>query len=133
MRNIAFSLTTPQFRDRTKTVTRRNGWLWLVEQNPTPEAPVPLMGIVKGMGLKRGERVERLGPIAVTSATRETLRRMLDDEAYGRSEVVREGFPHLTPAEFVAFYCRHNRITPDVEVTRIEFLYRSEHQANDAR
>lgn len=116
MRNISFSLTAPQFRARTKTVTRRNGWRKLRDGDD-------LMGIVKGMGLKKGEKVERLGPIRVVSARREPLRRMLDDYEYGRAETDREGFPHMTPEQFVSFYCKHNRITPDDDVTRIEFTY----------
>src|SRR5690606_12701437 len=116
MRNISFALTTEQFRKRTKTVTRRNGWKHLKQSDDH-------MGCVKCMGLKKGERVEKHGAIRVVSARREPLRRMLDDPGYGHAECHREGFPDMTPAEFVDFYCRANRCTPDEEVTRIEFAY----------
>ena len=29
----------------------------------------------------------------------------------------------MTQEQFVDFYCKHNRITPDDDVTRIEFAY----------
>ena len=41
---MSFSLTTPQFRAQTKTVTRRKGWVFL---NPGDH----VLGIEKGMGL----------------------------------------------------------------------------------
>ena len=37
MRNISFALTTPQFKARTKTVTRRKGWLMLQPGDPVQE------------------------------------------------------------------------------------------------
>lgn len=122
-RLISFSKTTAQIRDRSKTVTRRAGWLWLVEQAPTPEHPIRLTGVEKGMGLKKGEKVVRLTDILVTSATREPLSRMLDEPAYGDAEARREGFPEWTGAAFVEFYCREMRVRPDQAVTRIEFTY----------
>lgn len=110
MRNISFSLTTDQFRDRSKTVTRRTRWVNLV-------AGTRLMGIVKGMGLKPGERVERLGEIEVVSVRREPLNAITDADA------AREGFPRMTGAAFVEMFCRHQGGTPDQTVTRIEFKY----------
>ena len=57
--------------------------------------------------------------------SREPLRRMVDEPAYGRQECVREGFPQLTPEQFVAMFCAsHKGCTPDTTVTRIEFRYR---------
>lgn len=116
MRNISFSHTTAQFRDRTKTVTRRKRWLSL-------QAGDQLMGCVKCMGLRQGETVQKLGPIQVVSAQREPLRRMLDDPEYGRAECVREGYPEMTPDTFVDTYCEAFRCTPDEDVTRIEYVY----------
>jgi len=37
--------------------------------------------------------------------------------------VVKEGFPKLTPAEFVAMFCEHNGCAPDAEITVLEFEY----------
>jgi hypothetical protein len=116
-RCISFFLTTPQIRSRTKSVTRRMGW--------APLKPgTRLWACVKCQGLKKGERVERLAMIEVVEVSRERLRRMTDEPAYGRMECVAEGFPHLTPAEFVAMFCAsHKGCTPETVVTRIAFRY----------
>ena len=68
---MSFSMTTEAVRNRTKTVTRRFGWgdlkpgtlLWAVE---------------KGMGLKKGEHVKKLGLIRVVSTRWEPLWPLLD-------------------------------------------------------
>lgn len=122
MRNISFALTEPQILDRSKTVTRRLGWLHA-------KVGQQLQPVRKAMGLKPGERVVRLGgPIIVTDVRRELLRAMLDDVFYGRQEVALEGFfPHggefYTPHGFVAFFCKANKCQPDVVLTRIAFDY----------
>lgn len=109
-RNMSFALTTEQFKCRAKTVTRRLGWSFLREGDQ-------VMGVVKGMGLKRGEKIERLGLIAITSTRREPLEAITDDD------VVREGFPGMMPAEFVAMFCKHNGCEPSTVVNRIVFSY----------
>lgn len=115
MRNISFALTTQQYRDGSKDVTRRLGWLHL-------KAGDHFMGVEKGMGLKPGEQIVRLGASLVIAATREPLLRMIDEPEYGLIEVRREGFPHMAPAQFVDFFCRtHRGCTPDTVITRIEF------------
>lgn len=116
MRNISFSMTTPQFIDRSKTVTRRNGWVNL-------KIGDKLMGVEKGMGLQKGEKVKRLGMIEVVSVRRELLNTMVVSQWYGKKEVVREGFPNMTPEEFVAMYCKHNKCQPTGLITRIEFRH----------
>lgn len=117
-RNISFALTTPQFKARTKTVTRRVGWLHA-------KAGDELCGVEKSQGLKPGEKIVRLGMIDLADVRREPLRRMTDDEEYGRAEVAREGFPDMAPAEFVTFFCQsHKGCTPDTEITRLEYTYR---------
>jgi len=111
MQNIAFSMTTRQFRDRTKTVTRRCGWLKL-------KAGTRLQGVVKGMGLKKGEHPEALGIIEVVSVGREQL------NVITQQEVIREGFPEMTPAEFIEMFCKGDRgCKPETVVTRIEYRY----------
>ncbi len=111
-RNISFALTTEQFRNRTKTVTRRMGW-----KNLKPGDV--LCGVIKAMGLKPGEKIEKLGLIRVVDARREPLNRVMTAQ-----DTVDEGFPEMRPAEFIAFFCRsHKRCTPDSIVTRIEFEY----------
>lgn len=114
---MSFALTTEQVRRRKKTVTRRLGW-----RDAKPGTVV--QPIVKGQGLKKGETVERIdGPIRFVDVRLERLDRMVDEPEYGRAECIREGFPDLTPAEFVVMFCQHNRCAPFDRVTRIEFEY----------
>jgi hypothetical protein len=116
MRNISFALTTAQFRERIKHVTRRAGWMFL-----TPGQR--LEGCVKCMGLKPGERIQRLGPIVVVDVRREPLGRMLEEIEYGAAEAALEGFPGWTGSQFVELYLRHAGGSAAQMVTRIEFDY----------
>lgn len=115
---MSFALTTEQIRAGTKTVTRRLGWHFL-----TPGTLI--QPVRKGMGLKPGEKVERLrGPIRVVSVRSEQLRRMSDYPAYGIEECAREGFDSMTPFAFVKMFCAsHKGCTPETNVVRIEFEY----------
>ena len=74
-------------------------------------------GVEKGMGLKKGEKVKRLGIIRIVSAYPEQL------SAIDAADVAREGFPDRTPAQFVAMFCKHNQVEPSYMVNRIEFEY----------
>jgi hypothetical protein len=114
--NISFALTTRQFLDRTKDVTRRLGWYRL-------KSGQILTAVKKGQGLKKGEHPARLGQIRVVSSRRERLDRMLTEVGYGHNEVHREGFPDMTPKQFVEMFCEHNGCTQDRVITRIEFEY----------
>lgn len=40
-----------------------------------------------------------------------------------KQECRREGFPSLTPFQFVQMFCEHMKCKPDSEVTRAEFKY----------
>ena len=111
MRNISFALTTQQFLDGTKTVTRRLGW-----QNLRPGDR--LMACEKCMGLKKGEQVTKLGEIRVLGVDREPLKRIVD---YGQIECEREGFPGLSPQQFMAMFANRMKCTGDTWVTRIRF------------
>lgn len=117
MRNISFALTTAQFLDGSKDVTRRIGWL-------NAKAGDVLCAVKKGMGLKPGEKVERLGLIRLVDVRRETLRDLIDrDDGYGFEECRREGFPHFSPPLFVDFFCKsHKGCIPGSIVTRLEFV-----------
>jgi hypothetical protein len=110
MRNISFSATKAQFRARTKTVTRRMRWERLAPGEQ-------LMGVEQAQGLKRGEKIVRLGPIEATNVRREPL------NVITQADVILEGFPDLAPAQFITFFCEFNRCAPDAIVTRIEFIY----------
>jgi len=116
-------LTTEQIRNRTKTVTRRLGWKTLKPGDL-------LQGCVKCMGLKKGEKPEKLAVIRVVNVRREMLHDMLaihnDHDpigAYGNIECRKEGFPHMCPVNFVEFFCDHMGVQPSQVVTRIEFEY----------
>lgn len=108
MRNISFALTTEQFLDGSKVLTRRLGWATL-------KAGERLMAIEKGQGIPKGGHVVRLGEIHVVGVRREPLDEITEED------VAREGFPEMTIAEFVRFFCKHNGCEPDALVTRIEF------------
>ena len=121
VRSISFMLTTDQVRDRSKTVTRRTGW-----ENLKPGTL--LLAVVKGMGLKKGERMEPLAVICVESVCREPLHFMTADLGYGFDEIRREGFAFHPifgwPSMWVDMFCRaHKDCTPETVVTRIEFRY----------
>ncbi len=76
------------------------------------------------MGLKPGESVERICQIRVVDVRREPLDAMDDiGGTYGDAEAVREGFPHMTGAEFVHMFVGHMGGPRDQDVTRIEFEY----------
>ena len=110
MRNMSFSMTKRQVRERTKFVTRRLGW-----ENLKPGERV--MAIEKGQGLKKGERVERLCIIECVGKRRESL------NAITREECALEGFPDMSPDEFVGMFCKANGCTKKTVVSRIEFRY----------
>lgn len=110
MRNISFSKTTPQVRARIKTVTRRWGWLNL-------KAGTRLMAVEKGMGLKKGEKMVRLGEIEVVDVRREPLENITTDD------LVREGLGHMTPEDFIRLLTAGTKKTRKDIVTRIEFRY----------
>ena len=114
--NISFSLTTPQFKARTKDVTRRLGW-----KNLKPGQV--LQACEKCQGLKKGQHPVKLGPIEVVSVRRERLDRLDTEPLYGFCEVVHEGFPKLNPQQFIDMFCRHNRCKPETIITRLEFKY----------
>lgn len=126
MRNMSFALTTEAVRARTKTVTRRTGWRWL-----TPGTLI--QPVVKGMGLKPGEQVQRInGPIRVVTVSQEPLSALLADLDYGFEEVRKEGFADHPlvqglPGCFVEFFrnshAANKRPALSDLITRIEFEY----------
>lgn len=110
-RLMSVSLTEAQVRDRTKTVTRRVGWLML-----KPGDRLTLCR--KVMGRKPGEPLVRIAGVEVVTVRREPL------NAITPADVAAEGFPQMTPAEFTAFFCgSHKGCAPATEVTRIEWRY----------
>lgn len=115
MRAISFALTTPQFLDGSKDVTRRMGWRFLKPGDR-------LIACEKAMGLGKGGKRKDLGVIEITRVERQPLDRMLHAIAWGREECRREGFPDMTPEQFVSFFCAsHKGCLPWSDITRIEF------------
>jgi hypothetical protein len=114
MRNISFALTTPQFIARTKTVTRRNGW-WFMKPGDRVQA------VEKAMGLKKGEKVVKLGVIEIVSVRREPLLNIMDEP----NGCGLEGFPEWNddPQQFIDMYCDANGSDARDDVNRIEFRY----------
>lgn len=109
-RNMSFALTIEQFKKRTKTVTRRFGWHFLSPGDI-------LMGCEKCMGFKKGEKIKRLGLIRVVSIRKEPLNEITTEDC------IKEGFPELTPEQFVEMLCNHSKCLPGDSVNRIEFEY----------
>ncbi len=112
-RNMSFMLTPKQVVDGTKTITRRLGW-------PSVRAGELLYACEKCQGRKPGEPIKGLAILGVVDVRRERL------DAIDEADVVREGFPVLSPTEFVEMFCdamstSARKCTADTVVTRIEF------------
>jgi hypothetical protein len=115
-RNMSFSITTQQARDKSKTVTRRLGW-WFLKSGDC------VRQVEKSQGLRKGEKVKWIHLIRISDARPEPLRRMIDDPTYGKAECILEGFPDMSPEAFVEMFCRHNGCEPDESINRIKFDY----------
>lgn len=107
---MSFAMTTRQFKNRTKTVTRRFGW-WNLQVGEI------VMGVEKCMGFKKGEKIKRLGPIQIMSTKKEPL------NAITQEDVIMEGFPDWTPEQFINMLVKHYSIKADEPVNRIEYKY----------
>ena len=112
MRNMSFSMTWPAILDRTKTVTRRRPDTWrnLKEGDR-------LQSIQKGMGLKKGETVERGPVIEVVSIRVEQL------DSITVADVRREGFKCDSRYWFLAMMHRELGLCSVADIRRIEFRY----------
>ena len=84
MRNMSFSKTTKQAKNRSKTVTRRWGW-WVLKPGDRVQQ------VERAMGLKLGERVRKIHVIEIVSSRWDPLSNIT------QSECVREGFPDRSP------------------------------------
>lgn len=113
-RLMSVSFTEAAVRARTKTVTRRKGWLFL-----KPGDRLTLCR--KVMGRKPGEPLVRICDVEVISVRREPLIAVAEP-----GELEREGCGHLHPAVFHANYFVPQRIKWWDDVTRIEWRYLDE-------
>ena len=132
MRNISFSATIPQFRARRKHVTRRgnaNGPTW-----KHLKAGDILMGCEKCQGLGKGGNIVQMAPIVVLEVSREPVDDIIKrpmrhlnpcclTPVWWMDETTLEGFPELTPEQFVDMFCQMNNCEPETEITRILFDY----------
>ncbi|MCV7286124.1 hypothetical protein H7J87_12375 [Mycolicibacterium wolinskyi] len=110
-RLMSVALTTEAVRRRQKTVTRRVGWQMLRPGDQLTLCP-------KVRGRRRGEPLDRIVTVDVVSVRREPL------SAITTSDVTAEGFPEMTPADFIDFFCStHHSVSSDSEITRIQWTY----------
>lgn len=114
MRMIGYSLTAGELVRGEKTETRRLGWCGNGRRLP-PTPGELLRAVYKTMGLRRGEGHEDLGIVRAHEWRREPL------DAITLAGVRAEGFPHLSPAEFVAAFCRAQKCLPSTPVSVIVF------------
>ena len=84
MRNMSFSKTIEQARDRSKTVTRRWGWGDLKPGERVQQ-------VEKSQGLKLGEKVKKIHVIQIVSNRPGPLRNIT------QAECVVEGFRNKSP------------------------------------
>ncbi len=142
---MSVAYTEDAVRARTKTVTRRTGW-WKDRNGRHIIKPGDRLTLCrKLMGIRRGEKIERICEVEVVSVRRERLDELVRFStgwveprdltssvlaaqaslyAYGVSEMVREGFPDLHPAEFIKrYFIEAQGIPHTAEVTRIEWKY----------
>ena len=110
MRRMSFSMTEAQLLDGSKTFTRRLGW-------HNVQIGDGIIAIRKGMGLAKGEKQVVLGTIRVTLVRFERLDVILP------TDVVKEGFPYLTPLGFVRMFCKAMNCKPHTIVTVIGFTF----------
>lgn len=109
-RNMSFAMTARQFRERSKTVTRRFG-RWFLKPGDV------VCGVEKARGLRKGERVRPLGMICIVSTRSEPL------NAITPEDVQREEFPGWSPAQFISMLVDHYKVDPNKIVNLIEYEY----------
>lgn len=110
-RRMSFAKTKEQIQARTKTETRRLGWDFLKSGDI-------LQAVNKTMGFKKGEKAIWYSDIIVVSTWREPLNHI---NAEG---CIAEGFPEMSPKEFIQFFCEINKCEPNINVRVIQFCYR---------
>ena len=104
MKRMSFALTVQQVLDRSKTVTRREGWAEL-------KVGDELLAVDRMVG----GRV--LATIRVVDVRVERWRDITP------ADVRREGFPAMTVSEFLDMACRALGVDRDAEVRRVAFIY----------
>ena len=123
-RLMSVAFTEAAVRNRSKTVTRRKGWVFL-----KPGDRLTLCR--KVMGRKAGEPLERIVDVEVVHVQRHPLSSLLTcDPQEAADEMTREGFPGLSPTEFVRrFFVEAQGMDVGDLVTRIEWRYLDDDKA----
>lgn len=119
-RRMSCSMTVDAVRDMSKTVTRRHVDTW-----KTLTAGDRLTLIEKGMGLPKGAKQVVLAEVEIVSVREEPLAFIF---AEGEDGPIHEGLPHMSPHQFIAFWCeghgyRSAEDAMDVPCRRIEWRY----------
>lgn len=109
---MSFFLTTKQVVEKSKTVTRRNGWDFI-------KVGDIVQACEKCQGLGKGGKINRLCKIKIISSQKEPL----SDISKYPDDLAKEGFPDWTPDQFIEMYCKANKCKPSDLVNRIEFEY----------
>ena len=109
-RNMSHALTTEQAYNKTKDVTRRDGW-WFLKKGDI------IQQVEKAMGLKKGEKIKKIHLVEVVSTYAEPLNKITQED------VIREGFPDWTPKDFVDFYVKESGCKENKILNRIEYKY----------
>jgi hypothetical protein len=123
-RLMSVAMTTNAVVLREKTVTRRLNWWEDKNGRRLLQAGDTLTLCRKVQGRKPGEPIDRLAEVEVVSRRREPLIRLIEDRAYGIAEVEREGFPGMSPVDFVdRYFMQAQGLSVHDVVTRIEWRY----------
>ena len=109
-RNMSFMLTKEQVYNQTKTVTRRLGWHFLKSGDE-------IWACEKCQGLTKGEKITKISPLKIISTSLIHLWNIV------KIDCKKEGFPDLSPNQFVEMFCKEMKCNPDTLVNRIEFEY----------
>lgn len=117
-RLMSMALTVDAVLRREKNQTRRDGW-WRDKNGNQILCAGDLVTLCKKVrGRRAGEPLEILDTVTVVDVRREPL------AAITPADVAGEGFPDWTTQQFIDFFCAsHRGVTPDTEVTRIEWIY----------
>jgi len=75
------------------------------------------MACEKCQGLKKGEKIVKIIMIEVESVRREPVNHVTP------GDVILEGFPAMSVAEFITFFCKGHHCNPETVITRIQFKY----------
>lgn len=109
-RHMNFALTTEQVKDHSQDVIRTPDWAFL-------KAGETLWAVNEPKELKKGELADKLALIEVVSVTTEPL------SAITKEDCAREGFPEMSPKEYIAMFCEHHGGHASDPVQRVEFKY----------